>query len=1461
MITHVFHFADIHIRNGDIERARYYEYEDVFQKTLDGMDQHESVANGTALVVIAGDLFHHKGKMDTPALKLYFSWMDGLLARAPVLMICGNHDFRQEDPRHPDMMETMSIPYEYQRKTKYPLMYFKETGHYRVENVGFGVVSVRDTLKAYNTRGQVAELPQFPPVNEFGDACDVRIALFHGTITQSALPNEHRISEMHGYPLEWFKGYDIVMLGDNHKQQTHSKPMPWGYPGSLIQQDFGEPTLGHGYLLWDLQKKECTAHHVYNTKGMVTVKWSPKRECYVVSLGKKELLSLEDAVHTSDFPHTPRIRIIGNSGEDANVREVLTACAPHIKPVSIVTSSALEPVSEDIDQDTDTNVREKIVHLSDLNEPLQWIEYLKGVAPDLDVANWFLHPETLRVTLDDSAKAFLPADIQQKINDRNTRIQKAIDEYRENLQTKHNGARICLKNMAWDYAMCYGQGNFFDFQKIANSIALLNGKNASGKSSFLDVLCIGLYGEPTKHRNMLSGKKMSAKMIHDQRPTHKSVMKVSIMFSLNDEDYEIVRSFTTQKKEDTPYAQLNGAHVYKVDFEKHERRIICEGSVMVDQWVTTYFGSVEDMLMSTIVCQLDLANFFYMKQDDQKAILDHAMQLGSISAFAKVIKEAILAYNDWITLIRTALQTIEASTGGDIVSVEDMERLSQDIQVMKDRVHVMQEENMQRLRTIGDIETVKHLTIKEIAQEEKKLLTKLTQYIDISENDMEHAMTIKGEKASFFVQCRDALEELRSGLGDNEIMKEDICHASLTKLEKKMERHRATEKAPNVSKEFLEKLEKSLSAWKAKYPDEWVSDPDQLHVSKEELESHLSELKDYQKELSKKAIAKPDGKEVTSGTLPSNYSMSQDKRRYNEVCDALDLLRETVVIPVRQESKHAKWQEEWEKWYKETKDVSNADSADVLHQRCEEYETFIRSYKSKEEEMTAMEKDIAAFDQELKELAEIPSNPECWACQLQPASKRRVQIETNYAKMSKMFAKLKKHIAQYREHGDVTVLEKELAHTRKLLNKRMFYEQTSSHMLAEQRAWEQASTEWEKKREWDERLQTLSLEKAEIEQRLHIASWKQWRNWTRKMEAIEQEISETESELALIHSFMSEFEAREKDMVLSQEETDRRIEHESWKQKLDVFESERTTYLKTLEYWEMYHKYHELEKEMGHHGKNIERIQQKRELLDKQNVFVRARMYHEWKERDAEVQALVQKHQDLHVCHALMQASYKAQQDKKDQIEWYKCHLDMFVDAKQRLSALEGKFVGDKTSNDGYKEWIYREKVVPLVEGEVNKFLSTIEAIRLRITYEKKCFMYFLEDRGNMPTLDKASGYQNFVVGLAMRLALARIGAIGQNVRHLFIDEGFTACDVTNIEKVPLILQGIMSYGGYQSILLMSHLEHVQDASEKKIDIERKGMFSFIQYGDPYPTLTTVQEEKPETLDTTKKRGRPKKAT
>jgi len=171
-ITQIIHVADIHLRTGDLERSRYEEYRAVLGRLCDEVEGLQSVKRGEAVMILAGDLFHSKGRLDTPGATMFFEWMDRLLQVVPVIAISGNHDLRQDDATHPDMVDTMTQPYR-TGKWAHPLFYLSETGHYIYRNLGIGFVSIRDTLKPGNTRGIADELPPFPSASAFDGVAGV----------------------------------------------------------------------------------------------------------------------------------------------------------------------------------------------------------------------------------------------------------------------------------------------------------------------------------------------------------------------------------------------------------------------------------------------------------------------------------------------------------------------------------------------------------------------------------------------------------------------------------------------------------------------------------------------------------------------------------------------------------------------------------------------------------------------------------------------------------------------------------------------------------------------------------------------------------------------------------------------------------------------------------------------------------------------------------------------------------------------------------------------------------------------------------------------------------------------------------------------------------------------------------------------------------------------------------------
>jgi DNA repair exonuclease SbcCD nuclease subunit len=99
------------------------------------------------------------------------------------------------------------------------------------------------------------------------------IGLFHAPLVGAKTDIGYEFES--GENMTHFEGCDFVLLGDIHKRQeiVHNG-VKAVYPGSLVQQNFGESISAHGYLLWDVETQEYTEHDVDNNNLFFTYKIS-----------------------------------------------------------------------------------------------------------------------------------------------------------------------------------------------------------------------------------------------------------------------------------------------------------------------------------------------------------------------------------------------------------------------------------------------------------------------------------------------------------------------------------------------------------------------------------------------------------------------------------------------------------------------------------------------------------------------------------------------------------------------------------------------------------------------------------------------------------------------------------------------------------------------------------------------------------------------------------------------------------------------------------------------------------------------------------------------------------------------------------------------------------------------------------------------------------------------------------
>jgi DNA repair exonuclease SbcCD ATPase subunit len=182
-----------------------------------------------------------------------------------------------------------------------------------------------------------------------------------------------------------------------------------------------------------------------------------------------------------------------------------------------------------------------------------------------------------------------------------------------------------------------------------------------------------------------------------------------------------------------------------------------------------------------------------------------------------------------------------------------------------------------------------------------------------------------------------------------------------------------------------------------------------------------------------------------------------------------------------------------------------------------------------------------------------------------------------------------------------------------------------------------------------------------------------------------------------------------------------------------------------------------------------------------------------------------------------------------------------------------------------YTSWLYPTKVGPAIESAVNEVLNSI-ALPRPITLEgewdtdKGYFVWYVRDGNSRPPYEKCSGAQRFFIGLAIRIALGRLGSSNMINDQIFIDEGFTACDAETMDRVPCLLNNLLKDSNkLNAVFMVSHLEQLKTAAAASIPIVRGAMSSKLTVGERQvaPRGTPSQD----TTVIKKARGRPSKKT
>jgi hypothetical protein len=1589
-VTHIVHVADLHVRSGVSGDSRAQEYADVLARFLSEVAVLPAVRQGRAVMVIAGDIHHDKCLIGASGLKIMYDWLKRALELLPVLVIAGNHDIDQARPDRTDSVEALCVPFEGEGHAhRYRLQYLKASGLYLSPDgaLGIGVTALRDTLSPLRGSGNRTDMPAFPSPAALPSSVTCKVALFHGTIKQSALPSGGALE--HGISLKWFKGYDIVVLGDNHLQQIHAARdgLPaWGYPGSLLQQGFGEPVFGHGYIVWDLTGPAPTAtrHHLRNERGFVTM-----MEGGDVRLDGRRM-SAAAAAALPGFPSRPRVRVEAPTADAARRWALAAEAEAALREAGVCPQGSVDVYCGAVAEGTELGreaLRESVGRMADLGSREVWQRFSREFdgdefaartaaffSDDIEAA---ARVEVLGFGSDSDVPGLecLAADVVA----RNAAVAACYREYDRVADVARGDAAVReveLLSLRWNWLLSYGEGNEFDFESLRGRVAHLKGRNASGKSGFLDVLLLAMFGTTSSVRREAGGgggggrpAAHSADIINRRRPAKTAAPGASLRFRVEGRIYQITRTFATQNNTGD---RTQRAVVRRVDeIDERGRAVPVAEDARVNAFAAEVFGTPLQVQMSAMLTQNDSETFISQKGEVQNRVLRKALNLEAIEAFGALLKESRNAHAaavKGVHALRQLNRRRDGPGGDDAVPDLDLDAAADAVLAAERRRRELEDVARGLAVSLGpDVDAEEAATWPQMAERPA----------GVDEREAAEAPRVLGE-------LRRRLEALGPVEAEDAGPKEPV-EALLLRRDEHLRSAPLVE--PSVSIAFIEEREALHAAWCAAQP--WtgpyaaqraVADAHLLRVWAERLRDGAQilegELRHWDRHVDGTGTSNDDETPFSPPcSVPYQYSQEEaalDLLPHRDALLEVDAERPSIPLPSasalddarRSLAAHADWRSSLPapEWVDDPA-LANAEIARLAVEikRCDDA---VRRYEAAR--VHANGPDDCAADCADSDADCADSDDDCAAdcadasaeailARLEEIRATRVTLTRPYdhpEALRDWLAKREEWDALLLTAGDTPAAlvlldarqaldsadradaqrEEAIATLVELQGARDVL--TRCHVLCDCSVLplriEALTLDAELALEQRERLRLsadalaarasarLAFERQAEDMRRQIAAWDRaaeehafnsvayhyslrlWKRLEAVLHAERARLQDARDRFDACLRFVQEWPARRADREAAAARSEAAGAGEAWERKLGRVIHDaapavsaarsclRRAVAEASEADARDRAATEFAAEVGRRTCDIEALEQlKPAALWRQGLQALESRLAAARRRDllaeisrASLAADVRRSDLGAVARRLLQtqsvelpiaaelearaigaavmardaadrvlrfrrsdaalAAYQARlEDKQQDVAALYSRMAVVREAgpkdgpkKREKTAADGDdndgssggegAASEKTAESAFVRWVHKEHAFPLLEREINSFLTAMGDFSVHIGIKKDNSPdFFVEHEGAVVSINFASGYQKQTIGLAARIALSRIGAVGSTMRTLFIDEGFGATDAENLLPIGDVLRTIRRVGGYHNIIVISHLEAIANAADVVIRVAR----------------------------------------
>jgi DNA repair exonuclease SbcCD ATPase subunit/DNA repair exonuclease SbcCD nuclease subunit len=540
--------------------SRHEEYKESFQ---DFFDKAKSLKPD--LIFVGGDIVHSKTQGISPELIDILSWwFRGLNDIAPTHIILGNHDGLISNKHRQDAISPIINALELDQTTLY-----KDSGTYPtgIPGINWGVFSCFDEERW----GEVKPIPD-----------EINIALFHGGVLGSTTDINWDIEGE--VEASFFKDFDFAFLGDIHRMQYLDKEKRIAYPGSTIQQNYGEDP-GKGFLFWEIESKDKFTSKFYeiaHNQPFVTIEWTG---------------TVYDTVNSAlKYPKNARFRIKSDFAiPQAEIKQLHSELQEKLDASEIVFKYETFDNSQ-VATFSDGN------DLLNMRDPAVLLNLLKEFYAEKEVEEeeWTEIEQILKKQVALVSKTDPPRNIKWS-----------------------------LKQMNFSNTFAYGKNNKINFSNLSGIIGLF-GRNRSGKSSIPGTLMYSLFNSTDRG---------SIKNLHVIN-TRKGHCVSEIDFEVNGITYRVERQSVKKQNRkgevsaatQANFWQLDSSGNPTVDMSGEQRRD-------TDKTLRDLIGTKENFLLTSFASQGDMNAFIKNRATQRKQILSHFLDLDIFEKVLEVVKE------------------------------------------------------------------------------------------------------------------------------------------------------------------------------------------------------------------------------------------------------------------------------------------------------------------------------------------------------------------------------------------------------------------------------------------------------------------------------------------------------------------------------------------------------------------------------------------------------------------------------------------------------------------------------------------------------------------------------------------------------------------------------------------------------------------------------------------------------